>query len=135
MTNDTNDQSLPNDDPQESASAPAAPAASEPAPPAPEQPKTRLRDRAFGLRSLIAVGVAALLLGGAGGAAIGVATGGGDDVRREPGRMQFRDGDGRPPHGGPGMPQDGGVPPTTAPDDGTQPDSSGDSSESGASGT
>lgn len=59
-------------------------------PVAPARP--RLRDRAFTFRSVLAVGVATLLLGGAGGAAIVAATS--DDHGDRPRITRF--GDGRP---------------------------------------
>jgi len=104
--------------------------------PAPEPPKTRWRDRAIGFRGVVAVGLATLILGGVGGAAVGVlATNGDDHERRGPAQMDFRDGD-RPPHGGPGMPGfGGGVPPGTPPQEDVEPDDSGDSSGDTGSGT
>lgn len=65
--------------------APAAPAA--PAGP-------RLRDRMWTFRSLLAVGIASLLLGGAGGAALVAATG--DDHDRDQHRMGRWNGPGGP---------------------------------------
>ncbi len=56
------------------AAAPEAPAVAEPAAPAP--PTVRLRDRVWSFRSILAVGIASLLLGGAGGAGIVAATDG-----------------------------------------------------------
>src|SRR5262245_5744008 len=84
---------------------PGPPPAWTPASPAP--PRPRLRDRVFGLRSLIAVGVAGVILGGLAGFAIHAAT---DDDRRD-GRMG-RFGPGFGPRGGfgqgPGRFPDGG---------------------------
>lgn len=74
-------------------------------------PRSRLRDRAFTFRSVVAVGVATLLLGGAGGAAVVAVTSDGHDGRHRVGR--FADGPGRdgggPDHrNGPGFgPQNG----------------------------
>lgn len=50
-----------------------------------QTPKTRLRDRAFGIRGLAAVAVASLILGGVGGAAI-AAVAAGDGRHDGPGR-------------------------------------------------
>lgn len=77
-----------------------------PAPPAPT--RTRLRDRTFRLRAVAAVGLASLILGGLGGAAIGVVADGDDHHPARPGGPggRFQPG-----------PPDGGLPPGTAPDD------------------
>src|SRR3954451_21541778 len=76
--------------PEPAANRPAEPVAATPPPPPPPGPpaapvaqRTRLRDLAFGLRSLIAVGVAGVILGGLAGFGIHAAT---DDDRRD-GRM------------------------------------------------
>lgn len=108
--------------------------------------KPRLRDVAFGIRSLAAVAVASLILGGVGGVVVGaVGARHHDDDRGPrgdfggPGMMQQggrEDGQfpgqfpGPPPQqmlpgqGGPG----GALPPTQAPTDGVQPDGSSGSS-------
>ena len=92
-----------------------------PASPAATPEKTRLRDRALGFRAVLAVALAALILGGLGGAAIGVVSSGGDEQRGPGGgRHGFQPGPGQ----GPG----GGLPPGTAPRDDVQPDSGTDSS-------
>src|SRR4051812_41286671 len=102
---------------------PAEPAAATPPPPPPAGPppaapvqRTRLRDLVFGIRSLIAVAVAGVIVGGLAGFAIHAAT---DDDHRD-GRMgRFGPGfgpggafrDGRAPGGfpgGPGQGQNGG---------------------------
>jgi len=91
-----------------SAAPPGPPPTWTPAPPVAQ--RTRLRDRIFGLRSLIAVGVAGVILGGLAGFGIHAAT---DNDRRD-GRMGrfgpqfgpgggFRDGHGGFPRGGPGQ--------------------------------
>jgi hypothetical protein len=107
---------------------PAGATAPDPAPdPAPEPPaetRTRWRDRAFGFRGVVAVALATLILGGVGGAAIGVVASGDGHDHQGPARLEFRDGD-RPTHGGPGMPGFG-VPPGTPPQDDVQPDDSDD---------
>ncbi len=118
MTDKTNEP-----DPIPADETPADPAP-EPAPPA--APKTRLRDRAFGFRGVLAVALASLILGGVGGAAIGVVASGDGHERHGPAQLEFRDGD-RPTHGGPGMPGFG-TPPGTPPQDEVQPDDSGDTS-------
>ena len=121
MTDKTNE---PDPTPADETPADPAPApAPQPAPLA--EPKTRWRDRAFGFRGVLAVALASLILGGVGGAAIGVVASG-DGDRHGPGRMEFRDGD-RPTHGGPGMPGFG-TPPAMSPQDEVQPDDSGDTS-------
>ncbi len=105
-----------------------------PEPPEPAaKPKTRLRDRVLGIRGIAAVGLAGLVLGGLGGAAIGAAVDD-DGGHHGPGRFgsQFPGEDGRHgPDGGfrpPGEP--GQAPPSTAPDEETQPDGSTDNSGS-----
>ena len=79
--------------------APATGPAGRPAP----VPRTRLRDRVFGLRSLVAVAVAGVILGGLGGFGIHAATDG-DDRDGRMGRFGpgggFQDGPGG--RGGPG---------------------------------
>lgn len=66
------------------AAAPDAPATAETAEPAATAPPTevRLRDRVWSFRSILAVGIASLLLGGAGGAGIVAATEGHGDHER-----------------------------------------------------
>ena len=78
-----------------------------------------LRQRAYGLRGLVAVALAAVVLGGLGGFVAGAATGAGDDGgdRRParvggPGGLPARDDDGRHGRLG-GVP--GQLPPTTPP--------------------
>jgi hypothetical protein len=99
----------------------------------PTKPKTRLRDRVLGIRGIAAVGLAGLVLGSLGGAAIGVAVDDDGDHER-PARFgsQFPGEDGRRgpddgfmPPGGPGQ-----APPSTAPDEETEPDGSTDNSGS-----
>ncbi|RZI92758.1 MAG: hypothetical protein EOO67_07960 [Microbacterium sp.] len=102
-----------------------------PAPAPPTTPQPRLRDHVFSFRSVVAVGVATLLLGGAGGAALVAVTNDGHDDG--PRIARFGDGPGRygndgPGGGGfapPGFQQDG---PRSAPGNGSgqedsQPDS------------
>jgi hypothetical protein len=102
------------------------PTSDQPTPPedAARAPRTRLRDRVLGFRGVVAVGLAALVLGGAAGTAIGFAADD-DGHDRRPDRFgaQFpgRDQDGFSP---PGMQ----APPSTAPDDEVQPDGSSDDS-------
>jgi len=99
----------------------------------PTQTKTRLRDRVLGIRGIAAVGLAGLVLGGLGGAAIGVAVDDdGDHGRPVRFGSQMPGGDGRHgpdggflPPGGPGQ-----APPSTAPDEEIQPDGSTDDSGS-----
>lgn len=133
MTDDNKLDQTPDPTPDPTADPDPAPAAE-----APEQPaaRTRWRDRALGFRAVAAVALATLVLGGLGGAAIGVVASGDDDHdRRGPAQLDFRDGD-RPPHGAPGMPApDGVVPPGTPPQDDVQPDDSGDTSGDTGSGT
>ncbi|WP_133241257.1 hypothetical protein [Nocardioides gansuensis] len=105
--------------PEPPADTPAAAAhADQPVPSA----RTRLRERAFGFKALAAATVAALLLGGLGGAAIGVLVDG--DGPGDHGRMGFERG--RPDFGGPfgrfderGFPPapPGELPESTTPDD------------------
>jgi hypothetical protein len=87
------------------------------------------RERVVGVRGAVAVGLAGLVLGGLGGFALHAATDHHHSFEGRPGQF------GRPFDGGPhGFPGDrpqgpggpGSVPPTTAPDDGTQPDQGGD---------
>jgi hypothetical protein len=96
-------------------------------------PKTRLRDRAFGLRSVIAVGAATLVLGGLGGTAIGFAADGDSGRGDHPARMDGEgDGDGRPgDHGF--APPPGQVPPVTPPGTEDQPEESPDPTTSSTS--
>lgn len=95
----------------------AAPVAEPAAAPAPAAPRPRLRDHLFTFRSVIAVGVATLLLGGAGGAAlVAIADDGHEDGPRIIQRgdrpdWQFQNG----PGGGPGF----GPPNGTRPDSGS----------------
>jgi hypothetical protein len=105
----------------------------EPAEASPDRTRTPLRDRVLGIRGIAAVGLAGLVLGGLGGAAIGVAVDDGGDHGR-PARfgsqMPGQDGRHGPdggfmPPGGPGQ-----APPSTAPDEETQPDGSTDDSGS-----
>lgn len=89
--------------------------------PGPESPRRSWKDRAYGLRSVAAVAVAGLIIGGGAGAAIHAATG--DDGRD--GRPTFGPGGGMPqppdgmrrdgPAGPPALP--GQTPPTTPPED------------------
>jgi hypothetical protein len=95
----------------------------------------RFRDRVLGMRSVAAVALASLVLGGLGGAALGAVSAGGDEDRRggpggfgrppfqqgQPGHLP-QQGQPAPPAGAPG-----GVPPGTSPqEDDVQPDGSGD---------
>jgi len=84
------------------------------------------RDRVYGLRSVAAVAIAGLIIGGGAGAAIHAATA--DDGRDGPGRMGFHRGPGGgqrpgPPNGFPAPPA--GVPgqtqPTTPPTEDADP--------------
>ena len=72
--------------------APVAEAAAEP-----PAPRTRLRDLVFGLRSLVAVAIAGVIVGGLGGFAIHAATDGHDERM---GRFGPREGFGGGPGGG-----------------------------------
>ena len=109
------------------------PAAAEP------DPKPRWRDRLLGFRSVVAVALASLVLGGLGGAAIGVAASGGDEGGdRGPGRMDIRDSDtdgDRGQRGGRGGLGSDQLPPGIPPEDDVQPDDSGATSGEGESGT
>jgi len=69
---ETNPQSVPPPDVPTSEAPPAAAAA---------EPRPRFRDRVFGLRAVAAVAVASVLIGGAGGAALGARSNGHDDDR------------------------------------------------------
>lgn len=85
------------------------------------------RERVYGLRGVVAVGLAGLVIGGVGGFALHAATGGHDRPDfGAPGRFgpPFDGGHPPVPHGR-GVP--GQLPPATGPDDGTQPDQSSDS--------
>jgi len=81
------------------------------APPAEKQPRMSLRERSFRFRSLVAVAIAGLLLGGGVGAAIGVVASSDDGSGRPdrggfggpPGAGSFDGGPGRQP---PAAPQD-----------------------------
>jgi hypothetical protein len=105
-------------------SQPVEPPAVAPAPVA----TLRLRDRVLGMRGVAAVALAGLIVGGGGGFALGAVTQG-DDDRMGPGGgfggppgqfQQFPNG----PQGGPGQGFPGGqMPPGTAPQEPTQPDS------------
>lgn len=81
----------------------------------------RLRDRVLGLRAVAAVSLASLILGGAGGAVLGAVSNGGETGGPGGGRFQpgqFQQGQqGQLP---------GQLPPGTAPQQGVQPDSSGE---------
>jgi hypothetical protein len=113
---------------------PPPPLASEPA----AVPKQRWRDRAFTLRSLLAVGVAGVVLGAGAGAGTALVAGH-DDGPDRAGRPEWRQGpaDGRFPGGGMGdgsgqrfaPPGGSQVPPGTVPEQ-EQGDSSGSSSDS-----
>jgi hypothetical protein len=111
MTDTTNEP-----DPKPSEERPAEPAAeaTEPA------PRARFRDRMFGVRSVAAVTLASLVLGGLGGAAIAAVVDDDGPQHRGPGQMQMRDG-GRPDHGT-RMPPGGMVPPATPPEDEAEPE-------------
>ncbi len=131
--------------------APASDAAAEPSTiQTPASPPLGWRERARGLRGVAAVSVAALLLGGTGGAVLGAVSndedsqrgfpGGGRDgqIQRGPG-VDGRQGQlpgGRLPGqlpggrqgGPPGSAPGGGVPPATGPQDDVVPDGGSDSS-------
>ena len=95
-----------------------------PADPAPE-PRTRWRDRVFAFRGVLAVALASVILGGVGGAAIGVAASGdGDPGRHGPAHRDFQ------PHGGPGMPGTGELP-VRPPEDEVEPDNAPSGSSNG----
>src|SRR5687767_7509878 len=68
-------------------------------PPASAPPKQSFRDRVWSLRSVVAVALAAVILGGLGGAAIASVVDG-DDERRGPGQGRFERGG---PDGPPGL--------------------------------
>jgi len=67
-------------------------------PPEAQSRQQRWRDRAWSFRSVIAVGLVAVLLGGLAGAAIAT-VGDHQDQRRGPGFSRFHGGPGRPPGG------------------------------------
>ena len=103
------------------------------APAEPGPARTRLRDRAFGLRGLAAVALAGLLLGGAGGALVGAVAAGGEGGDGSEHGRPYRGELGGPEGHRPGLPPGGpvgGVPPSTAPsqDDDSQRDSGGTTS-------
>ncbi|MCW2753254.1 MAG: hypothetical protein JWQ32_665 [Marmoricola sp.] len=114
-------ENTPAETPAEITAERVAPTAPEVAAPVPARvPGPRLRDQVWSFRSLLAVGIASLLLGGAGGAGIVAATtgdghgdriarfAGGPDGRRGPGFGRFGGGYGF--NGGPGglnAPQNG----------------------------
>lgn len=101
--NDRHDGAFENADVAPEHPTETTPVASEPvAGPAPTGP--RLRDRMWSFRSILAVGIASLLLGGAGGAAIGAATGGHDHDHERFGRFAGPGG----MRGGPGFERHGG---------------------------
>lgn len=100
------------------APAPVAPAV----PAAPAAP--RLRDHVFSFRSVIAVGVATLLIGGAGGAALVAVTSDDHDDQVRISRFGDRPGrDGNGPQFQYGPDGGRGFAPPNAPEGGTQPDS------------
>ncbi|GAB3772052.1 hypothetical protein FB382_002999 [Nocardioides ginsengisegetis] len=78
----------------------------------------RLRDRVLGLRAVAAVSLASLILGGAGGAVLGAVSNGGESSGPGGVRGQFQQGQ-------PGQ-VPGQLPPGTAPQQGVQPDTSGE---------
>ena len=89
----------------------------------PERTATRWQDRTLGLRGVVAVGLTTLVLGGLGGAAI--ATIAHHDGHRDGwSRLERdgRDGPGRGPRGFAPQAPPSVVPPTTQPEDDTQPD-------------
>ncbi|MCZ4499565.1 MAG: hypothetical protein JWQ74_2118 [Marmoricola sp.] len=103
---------------QASAGAPDTstfPVAGEPAPASGPVLVPRIRDRVWSFRAMLAVAVAALLIGGAGGAAVVAATDHGND-RPRIGRFGGPDGQRGPGHGfdgnGPGAQQAPPAPPT-----------------------
>ncbi|WP_232676394.1 hypothetical protein [Nocardioides sp. R-C-SC26] len=119
---------------------PAAPAVATPSGAAPDAPRTGMRDRLFGIRSVAAVAAASLIIGAGGGALVGVAVSGhdrdGGPGGRGGDRGSFSDqrpggdgpqgfpGGGPGKQGGPGMAPPGDQqPPSTAPEDDTAPDS------------
>jgi hypothetical protein len=95
----------------------------------PAQPKQRFRDRVYGVRSIAAVGIAGLVLGGAGGLGVGALAGDDHGDRDRDGRMQFS------PQMMPGLPPgaQGQLPPGVQPRQ-TQPDGSSDDSGDSSSG-
>lgn len=104
MTDNQNeDQPVPTDQPAEKAA---------------DKAKPGWRERTLGLRGVAAVALASLILGGAGGAALGALSNGADGDR---GRDGFGPGQFQPPPGGGGP--GGMVPPGTTPPDDVQPDS------------
>lgn len=115
------------------AAAEAAPLGPPPAGPPPAAPvlKQRWRDRAFTLRSLLAVGVAGVVLGAGAGAGTALVAGHDDGPDRS-GRPEWRQGpgEGRFPGGGTGdgqrfaPPGSSQVPPGTVPEQQDQSDSS-----------
>jgi hypothetical protein len=87
--------------------APEQPIAPEPTLSQPTD-RTRFKDRVLGMRAVIGVAVASLILGGAGGAALGAISSGGDDntgFRGGPGGMNGGPGgtNGGPPQQPPGV--------------------------------
>lgn len=89
--------------PRTEAIAPQAPAydAAGGTPGPPPSRWQRFRERAWGLRSMVVVALAALIIGGLGGVALGRASEGGHDGRGGPGGHRF--GQGGPGNGGPGQ--------------------------------
>ena len=122
-------ESTENNETPANEAADAEPATAETAEPTEAQPvaadKTRLRDRVFGIRGLAAVALASLILGGAGGAAIGAASAG-DDRDHDRGHPGMNNGQfpGGGQFGGRGQSDDrqflppgsSQVPPTTEPE-------------------
>jgi hypothetical protein len=132
MTDQTHDNQPNEPVPAEEAPQPFLP--DQPYPPAPVA-RPRLRDRVFRIRGVVAVAVAGLILGGAGGTLVG-ATAFGDGHGDGPGRgfggpggfQQFPQ-QGQLPQGGPGQGLPGGqLPPGTSPQNDVQPDDSGNTS-------
>ena len=113
---DTQPTAAQPDPPEEQPVQPTEPPA---APVAAAAPRTRLRDLVFGLRSLVAVALAGVILGGLAGFALNAATGGDDHRDGQMGRFGgpggfrggpdggFQGGPGQMGPGGPGFPNGG----------------------------
>lgn len=80
-----------------------------------------IKSKVLGMRSVAAVALATLILGGAGGVALGAVSHGADQQQGPGGRGTFQ-----LPPGGQGL-APGGLPPGTTPQDDVQPDAPDDS--------
>lgn len=109
--------------------------AAAPAPPHPEarKPESRWRERTFGFRSAVALGLGGLILGGVAGTTVGFLVDGGRDGGPGHHGRPF-DHEGRPPvDRDRGLPP--GLPPSTAPDTETDPSTAPSASPSDSAST